>query len=142
MEGLSAVRLRDHERGQDDSNSMFDDDRSFRQDPDSSTVHLLVPPRPQSQRFHSHEINVDDSQQSRTAHLWQTCWFLLTIVLSIFIFATVKIYQSRGNFAPKQKHAFNAISTALILALGLNFFVSHPALALSLRADTDSLIAT
>ena len=140
MEGLSAVRLRDQERGQEDS--IFDDDRSFRHDPDSSSVHLLVPPRPQSQRFHSHEIQLDDSQPSHTIRLWQTCWFLLTIVLSIFIFATVKIYQSRGNFAPVQKHTFNTISTALILALGLNFFVSHPTLALTTCAETDSIIAT
>ena len=140
MEGLSAVRLRDHERGQEDS--IFDDDRSFRHDPDSSTVHLLVPPRPQSQRFHSHDIQVDDSQRSHTTRLWQTFWFLLTIVLNIFIFATVKIYQSRGNFATVQKHTFNAISTALILALGLNFFVSHPTLALTECAETDSVIAT
>ena len=140
MEGLSAVRLRDHERGQEDS--IFDDDRSFRHDPDSSTVHLLVPPRPQSQRFHSHDIQVDDSQRSHTTRLWQTFWFLLTIVLNIFIFATVKIYQSRGNFATVQKHTFNAISTALILALGLNFFVSDPTLALTTCAETDSIIAT
>ena len=141
MEGLSAVRLRDQERGgQEDS--IFDDDRSLRHDPDSSTVHLLVPPRPQSQRFHSHEIQVDDSQRSHTTRLWQTIWFLLTIVLSIFIFATVKIYQSRGNFATVQKHTFNTISTALILALGLNFFVSHPNLALVTCAETDLFIAT
>ena len=135
MEGLSAVRLRDQERGQEES--IFDDDRSFRHDPDSSTVHLLVPPRPQSQRFHSHEILVDDSQRSHTTRLWQTFWFLLTVVLIIFIFATVKIYQSRGNFAPVQKHIFNTISTALILALGLNFFVNHPTLALTACAETD-----
>ena len=140
MEGPSAVRLRDQERGHEES--IFDDDRSFRHDPDSSTVHLLVPPRPQSQRFHSHEIQVDNSQQSHTARLWQTFWFLLTIVLNIFIFATVKIYQSRGNFAPVQKHTFNTISTALILALGLNFFVSHPTLALTTRAEADAIIAT
>ena len=140
MEGLSAVRLRDQERGQEDS--IFDDDRSFRHDPDSSSVHLLVPPRPQSQRFHSHEIQVVDSHWSHTIRLWQTCWFLLTIFLSIFIFATVKIYQIRGNFAPVQKHTFNTISTALILALGLNFFVSHPNLAGATCAETESTIAT
>ena len=140
MEGLSAVRLRDQERGQEES--IFDDDRSFRHDPDSSTVHLLVPPRPQSQRFHSHEIQVDDSQQSHTTRLSQTFWFLLTVILNIFIFATVKIYQSRGNFAPVQKHTFNTISTGLILALGLNFFVSHPSFALNTCAETDSMIAT
>ena len=140
MEGPSAVRLRDQDRGQEES--LFDDDRSFRHDPDSSSVHLLVPPRPQSQRFHSHEIQVDNSQQSHTARLWQTFWFLFTIVLNIFIFATVKIYQSRGNFAPVQKHTFNTISTALILALGLNFFVCHPSLTWTTCDETDSIIAT
>ena len=140
MEGLSAVRLRDQERGQEDS--IFDDDsRSFRHDPDSSSVHLLVPPRPQSQRFHSHDIQVDDSQRSHTTRLWQTFWFLFTIILSIFIFATVKIYQSRGNFAPVQKHTFNTISTALILALGLNFFVSRHSFTVARCAEIDSMIA-
>ena len=125
MEEPSVVRLRDQERGREDS--IFDDDRSFRRDPDSSTAHLLVPSRPQSQRFHSHDDQAPDSRPDHVSRRWQIVWLLLTILLSAFIFATVKIYESLGNFTPAQKHTFNAISTALILALGLNFFVSRHA---------------
>lgn len=98
---------------------------------DASTINLLAPPRPQSQRFHSHDHQSSHSNRSQPPRLWQISWCLLTIVLSAFILATVKIYQSQGNFDSAQKHIFNTITTALILALGLNFFVSHQARALS-----------
>lgn len=63
--------------------------------------------------------------QSVTPQRWQIFWWLLTITLSAFILGTLKIYEEEGNFTSVQKHTFNTISTALILGLGLNFFVSQ-----------------
>ena len=107
-----------------------DQGREQQHDDDASTTNLLAPPRPQSQRFHSHDHQSLPSTHSQPPRLWQISWWLLTIVLSAFILATVKIYRSQGNFNPAQKHIFNTITTGLILALGLNFFVSHQACAL------------
>ena len=140
MEKPSVVRLRDHETEREDS--IFEDDRSFRRDPDSSTAHLLVPSRPQSQRFHSHVDQAPNSQRSHTSRPWQLSWWLLTITLSAFICVTIKIYQSRRNFTSVHKHTFNTITTALILVLGLNFFVSHHFLATIIRTETNQFAAT
>ena len=63
--------------------------------------------------------------------LWQIFWWLLTLTISALILAVIKIYETLGNFTSVQKHTFNAISTALILGLGLNFFGSHHAYALN-----------
>ena len=133
MDMLPVIRSNDQERGQEDS--CVEDDRFSRRDPDSSTANLLVPSRPQSQLSISHENQALESQQIRTPPLWQFVWWLLTIVLSALIVTTIKIYESLGNFTSVQKHTFNTISTALILCLGLNFFVSHHAYALN---DTGS----
>ena len=135
MEELPVVRLRDQKKEQTDN--IFEDHKSFQRDPDSSTANLLVPPRPHSQRFHSHDNPVLSSQQSPTPRLWQFFWLLLTIVFSVLIFAIAKIYESRRNFTSVQKHMFNAITTALLLALGLNFFVSQHAHDLTIWAETD-----
>lgn len=137
MDTLSVVQTRDQERGQDDS--CFEDDRSSRRDPDSSTANLLVPLRPQSQRFHSHDNQTFKSPQTHTPALWQFFWWLLTLVISALILATIKIYKRLGNFTSVQKHTFNTISTALILGLGLNFFVGHQAHALDDRGGDSSI---
>lgn len=50
---------------------------------------------------------------------------LATVIFIGSVLATLKIYQSKGNFASDQKTNFNIIITALSLCLGLNFFVSH-----------------
>ena len=141
MEESSAIQPKeDNRRGQEGS-SIFEDDRSFHRDPDSATANLLVPSRPQSQRFHSHDNQVHDSRQNHTSRLWQVSLLLFTIVLSAFIFAAIKIYQSKGNFTSAQKHTFNTISTALVLALGLNFFVGRHRLALTIWRETHSFMA-
>lgn len=136
MDTLSVVRTRDQERAHDDS--CFEDDRSSRRDPDSSTANLLVPLRPQSQHFHSHDNQASKSPQTHTPALWQFFWWLLTVVLSALILTTIKIYKTLGNFTSVQKHTFNIISTALILGLGLNYFVGHHAYALNDRGGDSS----
>lgn len=137
MDTLSVVRTRDQERGQDDSR--FEDDSSSQRGPDSSTANLLVPLRPQSQRFHSHDNQAFRSPQTHTPALWQFSWWLLTVVLNALILATINIYKRLGNFTSVQKHTFNTISTALILGLGLNFFVGHHACALKDRGGYSSI---
>ena len=140
MEEPSVVRLRDQGTGREDS--IFEDDRSFRRDPDSSTANLLVPTRPQSQRFHSHIDQTPDSQQGHTSRRWQFSWWLLTIILSAFICVAIKTYQSRGNFTSVQKHTFNTITMALTLVLGLNFFVSRHSLAMIIWTETNQFVLT
>lgn len=51
--------------------------------------------------------------------------WVLTIVFTISIFVVAKIYLAKGNIAKSQKATYSLIQTALILALGLNFFVSN-----------------
>lgn len=50
---------------------------------------------------------------------------LATVILIASVLATLKFYQSKGNFASDQKTKFNIIITVLSLCLGLDFFVSH-----------------
>ena len=69
-------------------------------------------------------------QHSHRPPLWQIVWWLLTLTISALILLVVKIYEALGNFTSVQKHTFNAISTALILGLGLNFFGCHHAYVL------------
>lgn len=51
--------------------------------------------------------------------------WVLTIVFSISIFVVAKTYLAKGNITKTQKATYNLIQTALILALGLSFFVSQ-----------------
>lgn len=51
--------------------------------------------------------------------------WLVTSIFIAFVFATLKVYQNKGNFSARQKTNFNVIITAESLCLGLNFFVSH-----------------
>lgn len=140
MEALSVVRSRDQERGHEES--IFEDDRSSRRDPDSSTANLLVPSRPQSQHFLSHDNQAHDSQQTHTPPLWRFFWWLLTIILCALIFAVIKEYESKGIITSVQKHTFNTISTALILGLGLNFFVNHHAHDITTWVEINLSVAT
>lgn len=50
--------------------------------------------------------------------------WVLTIVFSISIFVVAKTYLAKGIITKTQKATYNLIQTALILALGLSFFVS------------------
>lgn len=83
-------------------------------------------------------LTSDQDQHSKPQHshrppplLWQIFWWLLTLSISALILIVIKIYETQGNFTSVQKHTFNAISTALILGLGLNFFGSHHTYALN-----------
>lgn len=125
MEALSVQRSREHERVQGES--IVEDDKSTQRDPDSSTANLLVPSRPQSQHYFSHDSQAQDLQQTHAPLLWRFFWWLLTITLCALIFAMIKIYTSLQNFTSVQKHTFNTITTALLLALGLKFFVNDHA---------------
>ena len=131
MESLSDLQSRDQERGREES--ILEDDRS--------TANLLVPSRSQSQHFVSQENQAQPSQHTSAPPRWQFFWWLLTIAFCAFIFAVVKIYETRGNFTSVQKHMFNTISTALILALGLNFFVNHHPYAFRILVSTNIFLA-
>ena len=61
-------------------------------------------------------------EQHKGTSLW--LWWFLTCIIIALIVLVVALYHNAGNFSSSQKHLFNAISTALLLALGLNFFVS------------------
>ena len=54
---------------------------------------------------------------------WQNLRWLGTAVLVVFLFATVKIFQNKGNFDSAQKNLFNFLNIALSLVLGYNFNV-------------------
>lgn len=49
----------------------------------------------------------------------------VTATLIALVAATLYHYSKKGNFPQHQKRTFNAIITAEILCLGLNFFVSR-----------------
>ena len=62
-------------------------------------------------------------------------WLIFTIIINTIIVVAVRLYQLKGTFSPAQKHAFNTISTFLLLVLGLNFFVSRSVLMVENMAN-------
>lgn len=50
---------------------------------------------------------------------------VLTLSFTISIFAVAKAYLAKNVISKKQKATYNLIQTILVLALGLNFFVSN-----------------
>lgn len=58
---------------------------------------------------------------------WQNLRWLGTVVLVVFLFATIKIFQNKGNFDSAQKNLFNFLNIALSLVLGYNFNVKSMA---------------
>lgn len=89
-------------------------------------------PHPKSEKSIS-STNINDAQifRFKKQKLVLFCktfvrCFATTIFIA-FVMANMKIYENKGDFSPHQKTNFNAISTALSLCLGLNFFVSHMA---------------
>ncbi len=48
-----------------------------------------------------------------------------TFAFTASIYGTLRNYEQKDNFSPKYKTIFNGITTALILGLGLNLFVSR-----------------
>jgi hypothetical protein len=73
------------------------------------------------------ESNARDIDVKRSFSLVQqfSRW-LLSAVCVASLLASFKVYQVKGNLTSTQVTNFNAISTALALALGLCFFVSRP----------------
>ncbi|MDI1490389.1 MAG: hypothetical protein OHK93_001591 [Ramalina farinacea] len=67
---------------------------------------------------------------ARARFEWPSLFTLLgTILFGTLIIIVVRIYQLRGNISKGQKHAFNTLSTGLILFLGLSFFEAFKSLA-------------
>ena len=51
--------------------------------------------------------------------------WLGTLAFTASIYGTLHNYERKGSFSPSHKMPFNVITTALILGLGLNLFVSR-----------------
>lgn len=92
---------------------------------DSSALHAEPPP-PNSRLFSS-------TQQTWRLFFPQFIRWIITVIIVIFMLATLKLYENKGNFSLGQKHAFNTIITALSLGLGLNFFEAFKGIAKVLR---------
>ena len=48
----------------------------------------------------------------------------LTVTFTVLVLVIVLVYKAKGVITPAQKTTFNVLLTALILFLGLSFFVS------------------
>ena len=70
-------------------------------------------------------VTFNGPSQLHTLLFWQTLRWLGTIVFVVFLFATIKIFQNKGNIGPVQKNLFNCLNIALSLVLGYNFNVSQ-----------------
>lgn len=85
----------------------------------------------------AHEMghNRIHNSKEQTRYLLRKQFFrwLGTAFLAGFITITFKLYAIKGVITPTQKKTFNAIITALILGLGLNFFEAFKGLARLLR---------
>ena len=87
--------------------------------------------------YHGHhsesepEPGVADGQApARAKFEWPSLFTLLgTILFGTLIIIVVRTYQLRGNISKGEKHAFNTLSTGLILFLGLSFFEAFKSLA-------------
>lgn len=60
----------------------------------------------------------------------------LTLCFSFLIFAVAKAYLAKNIITKKQKATYNLIQTILVLALGLNFFVSSETICAMRRHDS------
>jgi hypothetical protein len=67
----------------------------------------------------------NSKDQTRRLFAKQIFRWLATVIIIAFVLATFRIYERKGPITSAQKVTFNIIQTALSLALGLNFFVSH-----------------
>ena len=59
------------------------------------------------------------------------CRWGVTVLFTVFIVATLMVYEKKGNFSSGHKIAFNTITTGLLLGWGLNLFVSHSPMKVS-----------
>lgn len=72
----------------------------------------------------------DEYAPPRAQFEWPSLLALLgTIVFGTLIIIVIRAYQLKGNISKGQKHAFNTLSTGLILFLGLSFFDAFKSLA-------------
>ena len=61
---------------------------------------------------------------------WPSLFTLLgTVLFGTLLIIVVRTYQLKGNISKGEKHAFNTLSTGLILVLGLSFFEAFKSLA-------------
>lgn len=67
--------------------------------------------------------NLDYREQTWSLLRPQTIRWLGTVLVSVLLVATVRVYQNKGNFTRYDKHVFNVIVTGLSVGLGINFFV-------------------
>ena len=106
-------------------------DDSFHVTSDRDASDINPPPQKLSDRHHSyvHAHNTtepfDSLDQSLTLFIKQSIRWFGTAILIVFIIASLKIYETKGNFPPAQKDKFNTINIALNIGLSLNFFVSR-----------------
>ena len=79
---------------------------------------------------HESEPGPGAEDPARAKSKWPSLFTLLgTILFGTLIIIVVRIYQLRGNISKGEKHAFNTLSTGLILVLGLSFFEAFKSLA-------------
>lgn len=68
----------------------------------------------------------ESRNQTLTLCKQQISQWIITAILISFVFATIKIYEAKGNMTSGQKSTFQLLITGLSIALGLNSLVSHP----------------
>lgn len=63
--------------------------------------------------------------ESQDPKFWEAFAVILTLVFCAVIVIVVKVYSRDIGMPDKQKHAYETVSTGLLLFLGLNFNVSR-----------------
>ena len=106
-------------------------------DTDEAFQSTAAGPYPVEQGDYAKPTVFNSDRQTRTLFLRQSARWLVTVIFVSFVAITFKIYEKKGNVPPTQKSTFNAIITALILGLGLNFFVSHNVLASMMQVKSN-----
>ena len=101
----------------------LDDDGAVPEDEGAFVRHDR--PRSSMTAFSTDHVSAYDSKDQAYTIFWrQALRWLTTAVFLAASLATLKIYQDMGNVSRGQKNTFNSMITALLLLLGLNFFVS------------------
>ncbi|KAL6716142.1 hypothetical protein ACLMJK_005708 [Lecanora helva] len=100
--------------------------RDFPKESDQSNV----PPYREGLAFPTH---FKPNQQTWSLLKGQASRFIFTVILDVLYVVSLKIYQDAGTVRNVTKHQFNAITTGLSLALGLNFLEAFKDMAKILR---------
>ena len=126
-----------HEYERVDDATLHDDVHSTAEDRESIELKRIHSPHdslaPLADAPPTHSQVFNSTKQTWRIFYPQFVRWLGTVIIVIFMLATLKIYQGKGNFSRAQKHSFNTIITALSLALGLNFFEAFKDIAKVLR---------